>query len=77
MINVRSPYMAGMMDNHITGGTDPYGDDESERCCNCGRIIREGDEYYDVNGELYCMNCEEHAEDAILAVERVSYIFEM
>lgn len=28
--SINSPYLAGMMDDYITGGADPYGDDCSE-----------------------------------------------
>ena len=69
--------IAYMIDRYVSGGVDPYGDDESERCCYCGNIIREGEEHYNVDNHLYCMDCEEFARDEAWASIRDRYIFEM
>ncbi|MCH5213312.1 MAG: hypothetical protein J1G06_09865 [Oscillospiraceae bacterium] len=53
--SLNSPYLYGMMDDYITGGDDPYGDDSPNRCRCCDRIIREDEE----SSGGYCINCAE------------------
>lgn len=56
--------------------TGRYGEDDftdTLECCNCGFVIREGCEYYDVNGDIYCMECESVADEAILGLVREEY----
>lgn len=71
------PYLPGMADDYITGGADPLRDDVPERCCMCGSVIRHGDMYYDVSGRLYCMDCSDAGDSAVLEAEREKYMWEM
>lgn len=45
-------------------------------CSVCGAEIRACEEFYDVDGIFFCMNCEEHAEKKILDIVRNDFIFE-
>ena len=72
-----SPYIGDAIDKYRTGN---YGEDEyiSDGVCrSCGGSISEGDRYYEVGGEIYCMNCEKEAECEILDEVRENYIYEM
>lgn len=53
----------------------PYDADEIY-CSYCGECIPRGAEFYNVNGEYYCMDCQEIADDAILNNVRDGYITE-
>lgn len=47
------------------------------RCSECGASLCPGEEYYDVQGSIYCMNCTDKAERHILDEVREDYIFEV
>lgn len=31
--------------------------DEFGRCLHCGQVIYDGDDYYDIDGEIWCEDC--------------------
>lgn len=74
---LNNPYLPYAADRIITGG---YGENDFScgACCSvCGEDIRGGEEYYDVNGRLFCMLCEGAAQEHILDEVRDSYIHEL
>lgn len=32
-------------------------EDDALQCCDCGKLIRRGDEFYDVYGDYLCERC--------------------
>ena len=42
--------------------------EEAHKCAWCGESIYEGDECYDINGEIVCENCIENAKRRAEAV---------
>lgn len=56
--------------------TGHYGEDaftDTFECCNCGCVIPEGNEYFDVDGDIYCVECEDAADEAILDLVKNEY----
>lgn len=72
--SIDSPHAAQLMDMYVTGN---YGEilNSKPKCCCCGSRIEQRERYYDINGIIYCMNCEEEAETTILNDVREDYIF--
>lgn len=71
------PRFTQMIDDHKTGH---YGEDSfSDRliCRSCGAVITEGDEYYDIDGDIYCTGCRDEADRAIAESVRGEYTFEL
>lgn len=69
-----NPYIAGMIDDYVTG-FNGYDEPEELFCCGCGRRIKFDEDYYDVNENIYCLECNDLADDAILEKVRSEYIF--
>lgn len=66
------------MKSYIGGtGDDLYSGDMGASCSVCGAEIKSREEFYDVDGTFFCMNCEGHAEKKILDIVRDDFIFEM
>lgn len=75
-----SPYLAGAMESYRTGnyGADLEDEDPGIKVCrHCGKVIRRGNTYFEVNEEVYCEDCQDMADDAILEIHRNDYMFEM
>lgn len=73
-----SPYLAGVIDEYATGhwGEDMWGNEKLE-CCACHTVIRPGYNYFDIDEEIYCENCSDMADEAILEKVRNKFIFEL
>lgn len=69
-----SPYMPHLIDEYVTGGFDEsFG---VPQCRSCGADIGCGEQYYDVDGNIYCMRCSGSADKDILESVRDNYIYE-
>lgn len=44
---------------------DYYGNEEHYVCSHCGKVIANGAEYFDIDGDIYCMGCEDTVRDVI------------
>lgn len=75
--NLNSGYMPDLIDSYRTGN---YGEDSYAGhmiCSSCSEIISEGERHFEVEGNVYCMNCEDAADEQILDMVRENYIYEM
>ncbi len=73
----KNPSIAQLIDAFKTGhyGEDRYDDEVS--CSECGGGIGIGEQYYDVEGIMFCSACSSAADECILEKEREKYMFEL
>ena len=75
--SAKNPCLSYIIDQYRTG---KYGEESCEssiKCSECTADIIGGDQYYDVDGVIFCMNCHEAADECIIDKEREQYLFEM
>lgn len=75
--SVTSPYLPYLSDRCRTGN---FGEDRYRGgiyCSECGETLGDGESYYDVGGNIFCMRCEKSAESFILDEVRDEYIYEL
>ena len=73
----KNPAISQLIDAFRTGH---YGEDRFEgeiSCSECGVEIGMGEQYYDVDGIIFCMSCNSAADECILEKERENYMFEI
>lgn len=71
-----SPHIKTIIDLYRTG---KYGDEEYPQksyCSHCGAIIQRGESCYIVRDNIFCMDCEDVAEELILELYRERFIYD-